>query len=430
MISPKYFWLFLILLTPIFSFAQANYQKGYLIVANGDSISGYINAREWSRSPKSVEFKKKMTDKEAVTYQPSDLKSFAITGSRKYITYTGRISRSAIITNNSSNNAFLPLDTTTYQTETFLRMEAEGNHVSLLSYNDEARNRLFIQEYDGKPYELSYFRYSDPYNDNVVIATSGYLNQLHSLLIRFKVAEQVQRKLEHTNYTVSDISEILSYINTNKKAADKHHNNGRAFIGGGINFHTTSFSGANEFAKTNGSKNVAPFFSAGYDFFQNADVQKMVFRGEVNLSYVSPKFDYLAADGSAATGNVYSESFYNFKQLNISISPQLLYNIYNTNPLKIYLGTGLSYNFSIYSGNQYKRVESYPFIGTTETIKDNYQKLDAGWFSFPVKAGAMINKKFELYAQYNIPVSYGNYSFYSIKTQTIAIGVHYCFNRN
>ena len=69
--------VFVIFLTASFLqlVAQSNYQAGFVVTNNGDTLDGSIDYKRWDRSPGRISFK---TSSESKVYAPLDIKSFMV----------------------------------------------------------------------------------------------------------------------------------------------------------------------------------------------------------------------------------------------------------------------------------------------------------------------------------------------------------------
>jgi hypothetical protein len=140
------------------------------------------------------------------------------------------------------------------------------------------------------------------------------------------------------------------------------------------------------------SKNTSPRISAGIDIFPNKAIQRFYMRSELSFSYGQYKFVYTDPN-AAPTGTTGS---LNFKQYNTTITPQLVYNIYNKEKLKVFVDLGAAINFSSYSRHQYKI--TYDLFAPR--IENQYPEFYKVWVAFPVKAGIALNRRFEVYFSY------------------------------
>ena len=73
----KYPLIILFLLISIFVQAQTNFVKGRLINNQKDTLSGYIDYKEWIKSPLEIAFKKEL-NQSSTSYSAADLSSFVI----------------------------------------------------------------------------------------------------------------------------------------------------------------------------------------------------------------------------------------------------------------------------------------------------------------------------------------------------------------
>ena len=55
---------------------QKNFKPAILVKAAGDTINGYINYKEWDKSPGIIEFKAPGSDSKSVLYTPGMLRIF------------------------------------------------------------------------------------------------------------------------------------------------------------------------------------------------------------------------------------------------------------------------------------------------------------------------------------------------------------------
>lgn len=62
----------------VLSFSQQNYLPGYIIQNNGDTVTGFIDYRNWSLNPDLIEFRK-TSNSAATKYKPGDIKEFTTT---------------------------------------------------------------------------------------------------------------------------------------------------------------------------------------------------------------------------------------------------------------------------------------------------------------------------------------------------------------
>jgi len=400
---------FLLLISSGVVNAQSNYKPGYVIKANGDSINGYINYQEWGVSPKVIDFKSNISNKEPMRFNPSALQSFVIAGLEKYITYDGRIS----MDKNSFPGLPEQLDTTTTKDNVFIKVAYDGFPLSLLQHQDKIKTRFFIKESgDATPVELKYYQYLD--QNNKVKSVERYKGILLGLAKKYNETDvSLENAIDRTDFSNSDLKRVLRRINNdNSKIESKSVV--RFFAGVTLININTKFSGASLFNGMS-SSSFFPRISIGADVFNNSNTQKIVFRGELSYFAIKPHFETLELTGATATST--DDYKGKFDQKTISFTPQIIYNFYNKEKFKVFAGIGIGVNYSMYSNNQLYRIkQTYP----------DYYKLESIWLNFPIQAGVSINKTVDVYGVYTAPSDYNRGASDNIKNTIYGLGVR-CF---
>jgi hypothetical protein len=392
--------------------AQSNYKPGYIVNAAGDTVKGFINYREWIRSPRLIEFKSKIDDKNVTKYTAAMLQSFVVNSIDKYVTYRGPISM------DKTRFPDLPsgLDSTVVADTVFLQMLYEGKPISLLKHND-FKTRLFIDEGDGKPTELKYYQYYSTSTDQV-ISLKLYTNELKALSEKYnKQTDQLLVSIERSKYDEEDLQAILRVINHEVRNTTSSLFGSRYFIGVMANCINTQFDGENRFVGRPG-KTYLPRFDLGIDFFTNKFTQRIQLRAELAFAIADPTF---------MVGNSAYNYTYSFKQYIASFSPQIMYNIYNTDALKVNLGTGFGLNYSLY-GTSYYRFTDQTMITAPSVTSAPYQ-LEKFNVNFLFRTGVTLHKKFEVFALYSPKASLSRYAYFSITNRSYGIGINYLFGK-
>ena len=385
----------LMLLSTLTVQAQSNYRTAEITDASGHVQAGYLNYREWDNNPSSIDFKISLDDKKSVVYSPSMLRSFVIIGSEKFSAYHVSISLNAI----NFPNLSAVIDTTTKTDDVFLKLVTTGNRLTLYSYTDIIKTRLYIQEGMAPPTELLYQEYYSGDHQEIKHVNT-YLRQLNTIISKYPNNETFLKLLAKIKYNKNDIENLVNEINGNKTQKNSGFN-GRFFLSAAMNFSTTAFSGENIFSSAPASLTYTPKISFGMDIFMNPDIQKLIFRTEVSLSYINPKIE--RKDASVG-----------FTQYTATITPQLILNVYNGDAVKVYLGAGVGFNLSQYTDKAYTSTFYYS-NGFPYT-------MNSFWLGFPVQAGLVLNKRVELFALYSMPVSYTQYGGFSIHTEALNVG--------
>ena len=406
----------LLIIIPFALLAQSNYHPGYVLKNNGDTLKGFINYREWRQNPKSIDFKVNKTDKQTLQFNPQSVKEFQISGLEIYTAYAGEISM------NQTNFSNLPekLDTTTKSDTIFLRQLVTGKYLTLYKYTDDIKTRFFVAETNGIPNELKYYEYYTSAHD--IVDKLVFKGQLISYINKFNLeGASLVNKLNRAHYEETDLEQLINEANnnSNKKSTDKKNPASRFFAGISIGRTTTEVSEITIAGLPTDILHLqaatSPRINFGVDLFDNPNVQRFVFRGEITFSYANPNYAYQIArvDGTSA------HTTYSFNQYTASVAPQVLFNFYNKDDFKLYIDAGMAFNFSSYTNNK--------FVIDQSDIAGPY--LAPFWINFPLQAGMVLNKKTEVCLTYINKASFSRSSSFDANNQTVSLGVKFLFSK-
>jgi opacity protein-like surface antigen len=421
--KPKCLLIVLLILFSFFSKAQTNFKPGYVISVNGQVIHGFINEKEWDANPTIINFKTALNGAEVKNYTPSDITYFEITNSVAYQRYSGFVSTDETNISRLSRGR----DSSKKQGVIFLKLQQKGPNVSLYSYNDAIKMRFFIADNNaGKTYELLFKQYFIPDMGPVTHVENEFIPQLYDLATKYNPSSaELKQEIEQASYKTPVLRKISRMIN-NMPEDDTHYETLSSFdffIGAGASANKFKFEGELPFRNASESKTTfGPTFSAGVNFYTNAKIGRAVLRMEIM---------YWTASNETVADLYYGQPdkpkiTYHFDQRNITAYPQFIYYLYNTNAVKFYGGIGVTVNFSKYT----------QLVSSSETIStnNNLLSLDKSWLGFPIRAGLIINKAFEVNASYAIPSSINSggkaAGDYSVKQNGFKAGINYHFSIN
>ena len=131
--------------------------------------------------------------------------------------------------------------------------------------------------------------------------------------------------------------------------------------------------------------NYYPQINLGIDYYQNAEVARLLLRGEFSFSNTTIK-------------SISPDAEHDIDMFTVTLQPQIIYNLFNTKPLKVFIGTGILLHYSSIGKNVFT-VTNRHFTPST----GNPPVFTNVWYGLPVKAGIMLNGKIELYGAYNLP---------------------------
>ncbi|MFB9843462.1 hypothetical protein [Mucilaginibacter ginsenosidivorans] len=415
----KYLKTLLILIAfPSFLFAQSNYKPGYIVTLRGDTTRGEIDYREWLSTPGSVSFK---TSDAARKFTPADIALFSIDGLETYQSYTGPISMDPPDTDHR--------DTTFINSSVFLKVLEKGSRVSLFSYTDNVKVRLFFEENSKSGIkELAHRVYYTMENNGgqfarqIEVNENTYLKQLTALAVKYNVYDDaLQTDMAKTGYYEQDVLKVVSKINGVSDADYKAKYGSKfklnLFVGAGINATATKPFGAYKAAGGINYNTTLPFISFGADFFANPKTKRLAFRMEFMASGNQYK------SSTIYTGSPYVPVRYSYTQLWGAVAPQVIYNFYSTENLKIYGGAGLALTWYKYSNATYDL--NYASTQVKNAPINNPNFLYKAATPIMLKAGAVFGGHWGVFINYLTPAKVSRDDYLLVKTNPLLAGLNY-----
>lgn len=404
--------LALLWVLPFLSIAQSNFQKGYVVTNSKDTLRGYIDYKESAFNPSSVKFKNNFESKPR-TFTVEECAAYAIDSLEKYERYVISVSTSRVELSNLSagRDSSFRIDTV------FLKVLNRGKNIALFSYKDDIKKRFYIMDKNEvKPVELIRNLYLKPEQTGNMLTENKYVGQIQGKMRLFNIeGVSDERKLLLIKYTEKDLLNVAYKINDQQPVKSKISSN-RFFAGAGLSINKAQYTGGNPFARADAQSKTSytPLITAGIDLFANPLIGKLIYRAEISL--VSSKNEIKTQFESHV-----------FNQLSAVITPQIIYNFYNSDRVKIFGGAGLSLNFSSYSNNEsgiYNDIKK-----RVEYVKNKvaFQSFN---FSYQGTAGVVLNKKVEISLTYVVPTAITDYIYYSVVMHRYKVGVNYLFGKH
>jgi hypothetical protein len=415
----KYFYCFplAIFFIPSLAIAQSNYKPGYVVTMKGDTSKGFIDYREWDKNPVRVNFKSDMAKTEPDKLSPDNISAFAINGLEYYESYKVSVSMAQVDVEKLTTG----VDTSSAMENIFLRLLTKGKNISLYEYKDDIKNRFYVKDNaSAKPEELIYRIYLNPADVTQSITQPRYQNQLQQFALKYHQSnDKLTAIIEKAGYNENDITDVVNVINQSTSKTDRANRAKpiRLFAGVAINDASLKYSGDTylNLAPTSSPASFGPRLAIGLDAFLNPNVGRLILRAELSFATASLKT-------SSNTTPFASQSV---KILTPSVIPQLIYNIYDTGPLKCYVGAGASINLYISSDNNYYYAQD-PYV--PKAVIKGYPNIAATGASFITRIGVVLNKKYELYAIYSpSAVVTDHYGSFAGAITSYQAGVNYLF---
>ena len=415
-------------LFPFISFSQSNFQPGYIVNNQGDTLKGYIDYKERNVNPVKVVFKPQL-DRSSQVFTINDCAAYGVHQFETFQRFVVNISESRENNGNLSHG----LDTSVRRDTVFLKVLQSGENVILYAYQDVVKKRFYmLDKYNKTPEELKRNIYIRDGNRPVVVTDNQFVRQLQDIKRRNNTNKALDEgKWMDIRYLESDLTQVAAEINEQEivKAGLAAT---RFFIGGGLNVSKAKYSGENALAGDGAVNKTSylPFLTVGIDMFANPAIKKIIYRAE--LSFLMGKYEMLNAInvGSGKNGGSINAEHV-FDQYTAQLTPQVIFNMYNTNKLKFFTSAGLSFNLSHYGKNTGKNIPTYNNYREIIIINgEDLVELINFNFSARLHAGLVPNKRLEISAGYHLPSAITQYGPYNIVIQRLTFGVNFLINKD
>ncbi|MGX5688446.1 hypothetical protein [Arcticibacter tournemirensis] len=356
----KSFILIIFIITSKVSLSQKNYQPGYLISVNGDTVKGFIDYRNWEKNPDKITFKKSNTPESS--YTPELIKEFGVKN-EIYVSAIVNVEVSPFKTENLNYSA----ETTWRQDTAFLQTLVAGEK-SLYYYKDRnGKQQYFIR--NGKDVDLLLFKQYLVKNENGVFisANKQYLQQLEEYLSDCPAAIS---DLSRVSYNTTSLTNLFTrYYNCKKSgiAYQKKKDKVRIEIGGlaGPSFTAIDFeSSIPAYAyidKADFPHSVNPSAGAYFDVILPRNQGKWSINNELFFTSYRSESNYVDYSND--------ENFTNYSiaisSLSLKINNLLRFK-FPVSAAFFYINAGISNGFSISEKNDLKKERRFY---TTEEIE-------------------------------------------------------------
>lgn len=407
----------LLWIIPFISIAQKNFRPGYIVNLKGDTISGFIDYREWRSSPTGVLFKTADNDAMEKVYGVNDLSFFRINGMESYRRSVVKISlHPAKIDEVGSRDTSWKIDTV------FLKMIHYGKLASLLSYTDQLKERFYILEEGQKqPEELIVREYLRD-GATSLIRETGYKIQMRNLLNKQGTyTNELSNKIEEAAYEEDDLKKIVVLINrASDKTQDEDKKVRRAFwfAGIGLQRNNLNFLGDHIMARNPNTSQSSwlPSVAAGVDLFRNPNVGKLFFRFEAGYQINKSSITTSLPDDEKAVFSLSGST--------LTLRSQLNFVLYNTPKLKIPVGAGALFSFMNFSKNQYKKIYAN---GSEGNFVEDWLDLNKSTTTLFGRASVVFNNKIEASFVYSPYVRLTKTIAYRVTSNNMQLQVYYLF---
>lgn len=351
------------------SFAQENFIQGKIMFLDGDSLSGYIDYRNWRRNPEKIIFKENL-EQSPVGFSPIDIKGFQVKNER-YVSATVKIETSPSHTARLNEDSLFHFEEATV----FLQILVDG--IKRLYYLNDVNDKEHFYIHRNDQIELlqykRYIRYvkeKDPIEDFWVKNTLEMETQKHifQLMNYLNHCGDIDRHLNKLDYSrKSMVSLFKHYFACRGYQSQYQIDAEKTFVQPGLvlGVSATEFSftsslfkalAAVDFPKSNK-------ISAGgsVEFILPRSRRRWSFYNELLFTSYLIEANYQ----DYKSEEVHSDVFVSFGQSYLKINNMLRYT-QPVGPFSVYFQAGLSNGFLVHENN-YKKTEAWFFSDFTET---------------------------------------------------------------
>jgi len=378
--------------------AQENFKPGHVITKDNTRIDGWIDFRDWSKSPDNINFKASGTD-DIINYSPLELTAFEVQD-QYYLGQIVEIEKSPILKDRIDEELDAKAE---------LRLEKDTLFVKRLLKGDKelymARNYLNIKNYyikDGKKLDLllfkNYFEKKD--GSGRIKSLDLYKSQLQNY---FEDCRNISSDIQKADYIEKDLRDLfMSYSKCSKSStiiSTKQDKDSRFRVLAGLTFTNLIFNSDmsnNSLVVADFQPSIDPLIGFALSSPIGGDLNKLYF--EVQAFY--SQYNVIGDFETTVTQDNFSTGTYSLGFGQINLEFDLRYKLLKRNFLVYPLaGIGASY---ITNEIINKRVTTQTFF-TDVTTRETVGISDGLKYGFSFFVGAGIDfKKFGVELKYRL----------------------------
>jgi len=352
------------------SFSQVNYQPGYVIHLQGDTLKGYIDYRNWEKNPRKIAFSR-LTDSPRQEFGPLDIRSFSVSGDL----YEGAIVDVETSTNNTQYLDYGP-EMHVVKDTVFARALVLGEKsLYIYHYTDGimSKEQFYIRQ--GDRLELLQFKVYKTDHDGVTVAAYNnfYINQIAFYL---GGCATIQNKLRGLKYNSQQLKRVFDayYACTQtqmkfEEKKEKYPLEIGVLLGG-----TRSQVSFSSISTVTDEELTGQAFSPGYNFtggfffdlIKPRNHRKWSFNNElVYTAYKAERTYYKGTQSASSYDYYYTRLKYAYIKVNSMI--RFKYPVGNA---YIFINAGISNGYML-SGSDYLRHVIKPAWTDKETVTES-----------------------------------------------------------
>ncbi len=393
--------------------AQSNFRQAVIIKDDNTELRGWIDCREWDMNPNSFHFKPS-PESNYVTYTIQEVSSFEIEGLARF--ERARVSISLDTRTMIQGLATGP-DKRTRTETVFLKTIASGKVINLYAYTDDIKTRFYVKDNSNGIFtELIYRKYYTGQGPQRIATDNMFRNQLQLMASKGEDSKSsgLLQQLARAEYDASSLAAVADRINGVKQERKERKN--RVYFYAGIGLYASKGIYGRNYAFNDAATtktSYLPKVSVGADLFNNSYTKRFMYRLDLGFSAANQGISRTEANGKVSS--------HSYKQYTATLSPQIMYNLYNGQSIRANLGIGFGINLSLYDNDPVT-------INNSSYSRDEKMNLNPLWLSAVLRAGIIVTNRVDIYGQF-IPGSNINQggSFVNLRSSAWQVGANILF---
>ncbi len=392
-----------LLFSAISIFAQSNFVPARVVKTGGEKLTGLIDYQQWTTNPRKISFKAS-EQAEVIVFTPESVERFEITGGDSYV--SAWVSKDMRPVKVADIN--LLTSDIVEQENAFLRELFSNERIGLYIITD-FKNHFYVRESSGKFVELIY-KFKMVVNSDQIEEQPVFRNQLAIYFPELKGNDM----LVAVKYNESSLTRFFyRATNTPQKATATFKPVFR--IGAGVALSKLKFSGATKLKDHDIDLSVRPLIYGGVDLPMRRN------RGALTLRTFAEFYQLNYESFYARQTAPGEDETYHLSMNNLKIAFGTVYNIYNGQLNKFYLGGHVAAHFVSYKENSFVRKDR----NLGDVREELLYKFEKSWFTVNADLGGILYKNFELSVSARLIGSFSNIRNINVKPSQYLARVGY-----
>jgi len=342
----RFFFLLFIYFLTLPAFAQKDFKKGYYITSQQDTITGYIQDKNWVRNPNKVNYKATPEANEVKSLTAASIKEFGLVAGDQFM--------SAIVTIDKSSIQLQSIPTATSTntiTDTVFLQVVNKGAASLFYLKDEnGKEHFYYQKQPETPVELKFGKfYKEEGGKKVIVTSEIYKGQLFTY---FADCPNLKKSISDLDYEFVELQAIFQQYNQcqgkEEYIASPIEIEYQFGLLGGLSKTNLTFVGAGQEVLTNTTfqSSVSTLLGLSLNLVLPRSHKRWMIHNELLWKPYSAKAEFF----KTISPNNYRQTITTFKMNYIGLGNMIRYH-FSYGKIKPFLNAGIANNFSIKETN-------------------------------------------------------------------------------